>query len=582
MSAEVFSKKDPTAVSPGFRSALEGMHRKLHEGAGEVSRFLFAALCRETGKAWPTYLLQAAFEGTRYDTFDGEHGACLTAAGFAKLMEEACFSDLPWVARVADLMKQKDAVTRLLEASGSPHPVGVPLLTGDRGTLHPNIRSSVQTIYNMFKAPDGTLPVQCLQGFIGRVEAMGIGEAAIPPEQQLAALTRTLVAGVFPEARGDEPFSLSEEDFASLFREWCAEDELHAWRILHEFGCCLDTGGPKMPVVNVHVSSDCQACNDAFSQEEARREAQVRLQSRSTREDLLVVEKLQGLIASNKREVEVAKLNAANKKLEVELQRVRRRMAEAKGGVAEPAASPRGVGVHRGTDARSERLARENKSLRKRLQDAPSPEKGPALVKQLEGALAKKVQELQDAKQQNRDLTQLSRRSGNKAVAVEGMEAKVQHLQTGNDVVVAGLKRRIAKTREETASLRRTEAQQLAEIERLPKDLPQVNTKEASRMLMAWDEAVRVTSQLQKELTILRRANKSEKEKLRRLTTETVLHNSTLQLREGGLRDELERLQNMVHRQRLAEVVGDRPAALSDGGELSDTSTPYTATPLEP
>ena len=503
MAEIVFSKKDPCALAPAFRGTVDRVFRILHRNNGEVSRRTFGAFLRLTNKPWPSHLLQKCFDkGGAYEVVENAAGNSLTAHGFARIMEEMCYADLPWVARVVSLLGSEGSDELIAdkiaeEAAENVHPAGVPLLTGDRGTLHPNVRSTVTSIFSMYKAPDGTLPLSCLEGFVSRVENMGLEVPVVLSPGQLSALTKTLVSEVFPEARSGTPFILAEKDFAALFREWCGDHELHVWRILHEFDASLETGELTKPVVNVHVSGDCESCNRAFALEESKRSAEERMLSRQTRHDALLTEKIQALIQKKRLRTDHSKMDAANAKLEAEVIALKRRLhdLEKRGGHGAPPLQAINGGEMRpalrvGSDARSQRLLTENKQLRRRVAEAPSATEGPLLVQKMEQQLEKKTQELLLEKRRNKELTTLSRRCGTKALTIGEKEAKVSKAANSNETVLAGLRQRVKRSIEETIVLQRTETQQNAELEQLPKELPKLNLQDSKDVLIAWDQMV--------------------------------------------------------------------------------------------
>ena len=545
----VFSKKDPSQLSDVFlhmlRFAFETLvASKLQPKAcvNYITASNFAALCWCTDKDYPLHLISRAFDCGKYETADGACGAVLglTLEGFISLMDEACYSDLPWVARIVDFLQrpQHDVVAAIgaFEPQEYAASFGVPLVAGDgegRHRMEESVLPAVRYLFNLYctveEAGDGcplrSIPLECFEGFVARVEAIDL-----PPELQLSAaavtaLTRGVVADACPDLRGmlseaaaaggtagygggeqqTPTVRLSLKDFTDVVAHWCAEDELAVWRILKEFrvrlegdevftpggqqegeGSCSDEEEEEEDVAavhedNVHATGACAPC---LKKERLRLHEQKAAELERDVHDAALAVRVRLL-----REAAAASERAA---LGEEVAQARRRLATAGEAPPPPPPPPAGQPPASPRSLACPRLLQENKNLRKQLALLGDDDvlSSCPLLDRLQARLVEMQHALRGEQKRNRELNTLTRVRTRKAVSQHEVSERLLTLRTGNDVVVANLHRLLLRAREQREQLARTVAKQERAIAKVPQVQPKASTKVVNELLRDYDGKV--------------------------------------------------------------------------------------------
>eukprot|EP00659_Diplonema_papillatum_P022675 gene22675-34708_t len=305
----VFDAKDPTVLSPSAAEACDDIHDRL----GGVTPETLAALCHWSDKVYPESALRARVFSGAYacspapqrrasSAWAAPGGASLSKPGFSALVEDLCYTDLPWVARLLRcmgwqqdgnrLVKKKSTCEALRGAADVPAAApffrGVPLATA-AGALTQPAAAAARQVFRRFarrsqaiagspgRKPIGVLRPECLRALLRAVEVSEFGDDVPRDEVRLAAASaasldqlRTLNRRRLVDERGN----VSEAGFLKLFHLWCVEDEVRVWGILVKGGGyneTLTTWDPAGSLWQVDTLDDEVEDNDAKANEEAAR-----------------------------------------------------------------------------------------------------------------------------------------------------------------------------------------------------------------------------------------------------------------------------------------------------------------------
>eukprot|EP01064_Diplonema_japonicum_P026036 TRINITY_DN3744_c0_g1_i4.p1 TRINITY_DN3744_c0_g1~~TRINITY_DN3744_c0_g1_i4.p1 ORF type:complete len:1163 (+),score=303.99 TRINITY_DN3744_c0_g1_i4:37-3489(+) len=256
----VFDTKDQAKLSSSMLNACNDIYTRMD---GIDTRKL-SALCFWSSKVYPEACMASRVFSGNYTMVP--HKRVLDNEGFVSFMEDACYSDLPWVARLLECMDWVQDGDKVKKTKGEgrchtdipkPPPMfrGIPLI--ERGVLGCEATVAAKKIFKTYSrhlpmdaySPErvrggswspqrktSLLRPECMRALLGSLEICEFGEGHVPEQTRLVALATSCVEdlrGIEGQGRLVDPFgNISQKGFLRLFLKWCEEDEVRIWGIL--------------------------------------------------------------------------------------------------------------------------------------------------------------------------------------------------------------------------------------------------------------------------------------------------------------------------------------------------------------
>eukprot|EP01059_Diplonema_ambulator_P021500 TRINITY_DN3571_c0_g1_i3.p1 TRINITY_DN3571_c0_g1~~TRINITY_DN3571_c0_g1_i3.p1 ORF type:complete len:859 (+),score=268.32 TRINITY_DN3571_c0_g1_i3:2-2578(+) len=275
----VFDAKDPTKLSSTMAAACSDIYTRM-EG---IDIRKLSTLCYWSDKVYPENCMKTRVFSGAYGTAPNTRK--LSEEGWQAFMEDACYSDLPWVARLlecmdwvqdGDKLKKTKKLSRGAADIPKPPPVfrGVPLLD-EEGSLGSEALCAAKKIFKTYArhlpmdaySPERVrggswsprrktvlLRPECMRVLMRSLEACEYGEGYTPEQSRLVALASSCVDDLRHMRNPTssplvDPFgNITERGFVALFAKWCREDEVRIWGILCK-------GGGYNELLTMHVAS---------------------------------------------------------------------------------------------------------------------------------------------------------------------------------------------------------------------------------------------------------------------------------------------------------------------------------------